>query len=105
MCVSRAFIMCMIVRQLFVSCLWPRRLTTDRGDALQMLRNHVFSQAMHCACSLLENRDRLVESVKGGLDSAKELMPPLGGEATSQQVLRRCFPARLQHAGGSGAES
>jgi hypothetical protein len=51
---------------------------------------------------LLENRDRLVENVKGGLDSAKELLPPLGGEATPQQLLRRCFPARLQHAGGSG---
>lgn len=51
---------------------------------------------------LLENRDRLVENVKGGLDSAKELLPPLGGEATPQQLLKRCFPARLQHAGGSG---
>jgi hypothetical protein len=52
---------------------------------------------------LLENRDRLVENVKGGLDSAKELLPPLGGEATSQQLLKRCFPARLQRAGGTGA--
>lgn len=42
-----------------------------------------------------------MENVKGGLDSAKELLP--GGEATSQQLLKRCFPARLQHAGGSGA--
>lgn len=55
-----------------------------------------------CACrSLLENRDRLVENVRGGIDSARELLPR-GGEATSQQLLKRCFPAQLQHAGGSG---
>jgi hypothetical protein len=70
-----------------------------------MLCGRVSSPPTHCARSLLENRDRLVENVKGGLDSAKELLPPLGGEATSQQLLRRCFPARLQHAGGSGADS
>ena len=68
-----------------------------------MLCRRTSSHSMLCARRLLENRDRLVENVKGGLDSAKELLPPLGGEATPQQLLRRCFPARLQHAGGSGA--
>lgn len=70
-----------------------------------MLCRRTSSHPTRCASRLLENRDRLVENVKGGLDSAKELLPPLGGEATSQQLLRRCFPARLQHAGGSGAGS
>jgi hypothetical protein len=75
----------------------PRRCFEDA------LPPHLITFRARCARRLLENRDRLVENVKGGLDSAKELLPPLGGEATSQQLLRRCFPARLQHAGGSGA--
>ena len=39
-----------------------------------------------------------LESVKGSFEGAKELIPR-GGEATSQQLLKRCFPARLSHAG------
>lgn len=46
--------------------------------------------------------DGLVENVRGGIDGAKDLIPR-GGEATPQQLLKRCFPARLSYAGGAGA--
>ncbi len=45
---------------------------------------------------------RLMENVRGSIEGAKDLIPR-GGEATPQQLLKRCFPARLQYSGGAGA--